>query len=207
MRFWAAPIAETCSSSAQGSNAGAEMQCPVMEVLRDGRAVAAELFLRHKDGHRTPVHVFAFPLRNSMGEMRGVGEIFDPSHGKQESAAWPGHSEREFEIATGLPAVEESREHLQALLHSRSASSSALIVDRDVRAARDPAARRNGDAAPGDSRAGQNRCGAAALTQLRWLLERLEADRNCSGVRARNDWNAEIETGRGGFILRGEVVG
>ncbi len=75
-----------------------------------------------------PIHVFAFPLRDSMGEMRGVGEIFDPSHGKQESPAWAGHSDREFEMATGLPAVAESREHLQSLLHSRAASSSALIL-------------------------------------------------------------------------------
>jgi PAS domain S-box-containing protein len=110
------------------SSAGAEVQCPVLEVLRDGRAVVADLFLRHKDGHRVSVHVCAFPLRDSMGEMRGVGEILDASQGKQELIGWAGHSEREFEMATGLPAVEESREHLQTLLHSRAASSSALIV-------------------------------------------------------------------------------
>ncbi len=112
----------------EGSNAGTGMQCPVMEVLLDGRPVAAGLFLRHKQGHRTPVHVFAFPLRNSMGEMRGVGEMFVPTHGKQESPAWPGRSNREFEIATGLPALAESREHLQTLLYSPSASSSALML-------------------------------------------------------------------------------
>jgi hypothetical protein len=99
-----------------------------MEVLRDGKAVASDLFLRHKDGHRMAVHVYAFPLRDSMGEMRGVGEILDPSQGKQEVPGWAGHSERKFEMATGLPAVEESRDYLQTTLHSRSASSSALIV-------------------------------------------------------------------------------
>lgn len=109
-----------------GTNAGASPQCPVMEVLLDGRLVGADLFLRHKEGHRTPVHVFAFPLRDSMGEMRGVGEIFDPAHGNQDS--WPARSDREFEIATGLPAFAESMEHLQALLHSRSASSSAVML-------------------------------------------------------------------------------
>jgi hypothetical protein len=90
--------------------------------------VAADLFLRHKDGHRIPVHVFAFPLRDARGEIKGVGEILDPSQGKQESTGWGGHSDREFEMATGLPAVEESREQLQTLLGSRSASSSALIL-------------------------------------------------------------------------------
>ena len=99
-----------------------------MEVLRDGRAVGAELFLRHKEGHRTPIHVFAFPVARFAGRNEGVGEIFDPSHGKQESPVWAGHTGREFEMATGLPAVEESKEQLQTLLRSGSPSSSAVIL-------------------------------------------------------------------------------
>jgi PAS domain S-box-containing protein len=105
-----------------------KLQCPVVEVLRDGKAVTADLFLRHKDGHRVPVHVFAFPLRDSNGEIRGVGEILDATRAEQECSGWAGHSDREFEIATGLPAVEECTEHLQASLRCRSASSSALIL-------------------------------------------------------------------------------
>lgn len=112
----------------EGANAETEAQCPVMEVLLDGRPITAGLFLRHKQGYRTLINVFAFPLRTSMGEMRGVGEILVPAHGKQENPAWPGRSDREFEIATGLPDLAESREYLQTLLHSRSASSSALIL-------------------------------------------------------------------------------
>lgn len=112
----------------EGNHAATEVQCPVMEVLRDGRPVAAGLFLLHKQGHRVPIRVLAFPLRDSMGEMRAVGEIFDPSQGKQESPAWSGRSDREFEVASGLPVVAESREQLQILLHSRSAASSALIL-------------------------------------------------------------------------------
>jgi PAS domain S-box-containing protein len=111
-----------------GINAGTEMQCPVMEVLRDGRPVAAGLFLRHKLGHRVPIHVLAFPLRDSMGGMRGVGEILYPSHGGREGPAWSGRSDREFEISTGLPAVAESLQQLRSLLQSPSASSSALVL-------------------------------------------------------------------------------
>jgi len=111
-----------------GTKKNTELQCPVREVLRDGRAVVANLFLRHKDGHQVPVHVDAFPLRDAMGEVRGVAEILDPSQGKQEGAGWPGHSEREFEMATGLPAVGASREQLQMMLRSPSASSSALVL-------------------------------------------------------------------------------
>ena len=111
-----------------GRSNGAEVQYPVTEVLREGRSVAAGLFLRHKLGHLMPIHVLAFPLRNSMGEMRGVGEILDPSHGSRENLAWGGRSDREFEIATGLPAVAECRQHLHLLMQSQSASASALIL-------------------------------------------------------------------------------
>jgi PAS domain S-box-containing protein len=111
-----------------GIKRNTELQCPVREVLRDGRAVASDLFLRHKEGHRLAVHVDAFPLRNSMGELLGVAEILDLSQGKHEGAGWPAHSEREFEIAAGLPAIEESREHLQLALRSQSASSTALLL-------------------------------------------------------------------------------
>ncbi len=103
-------------------------QCPVSEVLRDGRPVIAELFLRHKQGHRLPIQVLAFPLRDSTNEMRGVGEIFEPSRGKNERKAWNGQPDHEFEIATGLPALAECREHIQMLLHSPAATSSALIL-------------------------------------------------------------------------------
>jgi len=110
------------------ANAGAQTQCPVLDVLRDGASISEDLFLRHKRGHRISLRVFAFALRNAAGEMQGVGEIFDPAKTKGESPAWVGHSDREFEMATGLPAVQESREQLQTLLRSRSASSSALLL-------------------------------------------------------------------------------
>jgi len=105
-----------------------ELQCPVREVLRDGRAVESDLYLRHKDGHRLPVHVNAFPLRDAMGGLRGVGEILSLSPAKPEAIGWSGRSEREFEIAAGLPAVEESRQQLQLALGSRPASNTALIL-------------------------------------------------------------------------------
>jgi hypothetical protein len=97
-------------------------------VLREGRSVESELFLRHKLGYRIPVHVYAFPLRDPMGEIVGVGEVLDPSEVGQESPAWLGHSDREFELATGLGAVQETRERMKALLQSRSATTSAVIL-------------------------------------------------------------------------------
>lgn len=113
----------------EGPDAGPEVQCPVMEVLRNGRPVAAGLFLRHKLGHRMPIHVIAFPLRDSMGEMKGVGEILEPSHGGKESPAWSGYSDREFEMATGLPAVAQSWQRLHILFHSQSSSSALILIE------------------------------------------------------------------------------
>ena len=105
-----------------------EIQCPVTEVLREGRAVEADLFLRHKLGNRVPVHVYAFPLRDSSGEIAGVGEVLDAAETPQESPAWIGHSDREFELATGLAATQDTRERVRALLHSRSATTSAVVL-------------------------------------------------------------------------------
>lgn len=110
------------------TNNRVEVQCPIKEALRDGKAVAAELFLRHKRGHRIPVRVFAFPLRTSTGEVSGVGEMFYSSHGERDLSGWGGHSDRGFEMATGLPAIEESREQLHSILRSRLAPTSALIL-------------------------------------------------------------------------------
>ncbi|HVJ05003.1 MAG TPA: PAS domain-containing protein [Candidatus Saccharimonadales bacterium] len=110
------------------ANGSTEQRCPVTEVLRDGRAVAAELFLRHKQGHRVPVRISAFALRDAMGEVRGVGEIFDPTIAKDESTGGAGRSSGEFEIAIGSSAVEESVEQLHTLLRSRTAATSALIL-------------------------------------------------------------------------------
>lgn len=112
----------------EGTTESTGAQCPVTDVLRDGRPTERHLFLRHKQGHRVPIHLFAFPLRDATGEMRGVGEIFDTSCGRQESSGWVGHPDREFEMATGLPAVSESKDQLQQLLRSQAASSSALIL-------------------------------------------------------------------------------
>ena len=39
--------------------------CPMEATMRDGRERAAEIFLHHKQGHRVPITVRAFPIRES----------------------------------------------------------------------------------------------------------------------------------------------
>lgn len=51
--------------------------CPLSFAMEDGIARNGEFFLRHKEGHRIPVTVRTFPLRNAMGEVEGAVEIFN----------------------------------------------------------------------------------------------------------------------------------
>ncbi len=51
--------------------------CPLHETIRDGQARDAELFLRHKDGHRVAVRIRAVPLRDENGNIIGAAESFD----------------------------------------------------------------------------------------------------------------------------------
>lgn len=53
--------------------------CPLTGVMRDGQPRMAEFYLRHKLGHRLPVAVRVFPVRNSEGAIVGAVEIFSDS--------------------------------------------------------------------------------------------------------------------------------
>lgn len=49
--------------------------CPLFSTIIDGETRKAEVFLRHKDGHRIPVSVNIFPMEED-GEIIGAVEIF-----------------------------------------------------------------------------------------------------------------------------------
>lgn len=51
--------------------------CPLAKTISDGNIREAEVFLHHKDGHRTQVKVFTMPVRNHSGEIVGAAEIFN----------------------------------------------------------------------------------------------------------------------------------
>lgn len=95
--------------------AGLETVCPVREVLRNGGTVSAELYLRHKAGHRTAVHAYAFALRGAGGEVLGAGQVFTAMAKAAAEAAHHPHQDHEFEWATGLPSYEATRTHLRTL--------------------------------------------------------------------------------------------
>lgn len=50
--------------------------CPAYLTLNDGQTREIEAYLHHKEGHRIPVLMKIFPIRNQTGEITGAMEIF-----------------------------------------------------------------------------------------------------------------------------------
>ncbi len=50
--------------------------CPLAGAMEDGIERQAEIFLRHKDGHRLPVLVRVAPIRDAEGCITGAVEVF-----------------------------------------------------------------------------------------------------------------------------------
>lgn len=50
--------------------------CPLAVALGERRPHEAELFLHHRQGHRIPVRVRVFPLRDDEGRIVGAAELF-----------------------------------------------------------------------------------------------------------------------------------
>lgn len=50
--------------------------CPLAHTIQDGKPRDAEIYLRHKNGHRIPVWVRATQLRDSKGRVIGGAELF-----------------------------------------------------------------------------------------------------------------------------------
>ena len=51
--------------------------CPLAKTISDGNPREAEVFLHHKDGHRTQVKIVTLPVKNPSGEIIGAVEIFN----------------------------------------------------------------------------------------------------------------------------------
>ena len=50
--------------------------CPLRYTITDGQPREAEVYLRHKAGHRVPVSVRAAPIRDNAGHITGAVEVF-----------------------------------------------------------------------------------------------------------------------------------
>ena len=54
-------------------------QAPTTTAMREGKPTQALVSMRHKSGHRIPVQLWAFPVRNSEGVIIGAAESFEES--------------------------------------------------------------------------------------------------------------------------------
>ncbi len=53
-----------------------EGKCPMLQTLSDGREREAELYLKHRAGHRVPVLVRVMAIRDSQDRITGAVQIF-----------------------------------------------------------------------------------------------------------------------------------
>lgn len=104
--------------------------CPLQQTIHDGKLREADLFLRHKDGHRLPVRVSAVPFRDEHGSILGAVECFEKR--QMLPAADPHLHEMSLhataDVLTGLPDHQATRARINAYLEEYSASAVPFAV-------------------------------------------------------------------------------
>jgi diguanylate cyclase (GGDEF)-like protein/PAS domain S-box-containing protein len=69
---------------ANGTSLCAEELCPAHQSMLDGAVREADVYLRHKAGHRLPITTKVFPLRDKKGEIAGAVEVFTDNRDVRE---------------------------------------------------------------------------------------------------------------------------
>jgi diguanylate cyclase (GGDEF)-like protein/PAS domain S-box-containing protein len=94
-----------------------EEDCPVKRALSDGQIHSLEAYLQHKEGHRLPVSIRAFPILGEDGEIVAAVETF---HDNSPKFIMPQHK-RELERMQLLDALTEvgNQRFLEIHLQSR----------------------------------------------------------------------------------------
>lgn len=59
--------------------------CPLSKTIEDGERREAEVFLRHKQGHRVAVCVRVAPIRSESGKILGAVEVFSDVTAKEQA--------------------------------------------------------------------------------------------------------------------------
>jgi diguanylate cyclase (GGDEF)-like protein/PAS domain S-box-containing protein len=67
---------------------------PMAVVVREGKPMGAQVSLRHKSGHRVPVQLWAFPIRDARGAIVGAAQSFE------ETVAVADWDRRQTKLAT-----------------------------------------------------------------------------------------------------------
>jgi diguanylate cyclase (GGDEF)-like protein/PAS domain S-box-containing protein len=61
--------------------------CPVRKPLMDGRQQESGMYFHHKEGHRIPVHIWSFPIRDANGSVIGAAESFEGRNAAEKKHA------------------------------------------------------------------------------------------------------------------------
>jgi PAS domain S-box-containing protein/diguanylate cyclase (GGDEF)-like protein len=107
-------------------------KCPLAATMHDGNRRQAELFVRHRNGHRLPVYVRSQPIRNDRGEIIGAAEIFDVQtvlH-RVEQRCEPADERCSLDERTGVPDHEFTVAYLRAKLKRAAGQGIAFGVLR-----------------------------------------------------------------------------
>ena len=129
-----------------------ETGCPLSFTLADGKPREAEVFLRHRDGHRVPVRVAVRPLRSAAGQVVGAVETFTDMTSFREVTRRAAELERLafIDVLTGIGNRQFAERQLDSYLsyqdrHGRAFGLLLLDVD-DFKGINDARGHEAGDA-------------------------------------------------------------
>ncbi len=110
--------------------------CPVAGTIEDGESREADVFLRHKDGHRIPVKVRVAPVYDDHGEIQGAVEIFEDNTALLELLQQLRDAEKDalLDALTGIPNrryLDQSLDGHMTALARHGWSLGLLMVDID----------------------------------------------------------------------------
>lgn len=92
--------------------------CPLKGTIDDGKPREANVYLRHKEGHRVPVKVRAVPIRDGDDRIIGAAETFDECHDLPELQRHPNAQavDNHWDERTGVSDQASARRYLEACL-------------------------------------------------------------------------------------------
>lgn len=102
-----------------------ETACPLTSAIQNGYASDRVLYLKHKDGHRVPVRVFATGLRNAHGSVVGAMETF---HEQTVVTARVTGSDNTVQLSSRPLALAPTRPLTLALLREALGASRAQMT-------------------------------------------------------------------------------
>ena len=100
---------------------------PTSVAMREGKPIRAHrISLRHKSGHRVPVELWSFPVRNAEGTIVGAAETFD------ESVSISDWDRRQTKLATYGCIDQASGVLNHGMIHSHVRENLGLFAEHHV---------------------------------------------------------------------------